>query len=586
MIAIPGSHRHAVPTAKLVGKSDTQQRIRVSIYARRNPNSRGETQLAVEKMSGELPGKRRTLSKQEFDAAYGADPKDLKKIADWAESNKLKALESSVPKRRVMVEGTIGDVENAFGVELNEYEHPTTGRFRGREGVVHIPADLDGVIEGVFGLDTRSVGRPRLRRADVAPVRWRSQSQDHTPAVKKRKARPAKASAISNPFPGSFFPPEVAQLYDYPATLDGTGQNVAIFAFNGGTDPDPRGGYKLSALKAYFEQVLGGVTPSITDVVVQGPGNDPGPDNKQSDRRGDSTGEVMLDMCVVGSVAPGAKIFMYFTEFTTQGWIDALSDAISGNNGISVISISYGNPEDDPNGAWTPMGVKQVSQSFAAAKAKQITICCASGDDGSSDEDVGSRAHVDFPASSPNVLGVGGTELVASGGANPTIANETVWNELLHGEGAGGGGISSVFTKPPYQNGVSVPPSANPPHRIGRGVPDVAAVADPVTGVVVMHIDGEHLEAIGGTSAATPIWAALIARLNQGLNAPCGFLNTVLYTRFSSGVLRDITEGNNGAYQAGPGWDACTGLGSPQGQRLLQALKGQPVASTKTKKKR
>jgi kumamolisin len=91
---------------------------------------------------------------------------------------------------------------------------------------------------------------------------------------------------------------------------------------------------------------------------------------------------------------------------------------------------------------------------------------------------------------------------------------------------------------------------------------------------VVMHIDGKQLEQIGGTSAAAPLWAALVARLNQGLNANCGFLNPVLYTKCANGVLRDITVGNNGAYSAGPGWDACTGLGSPDGQRLLHALSG------------
>ena len=259
----------------------------------------------------------------------------------------------------------------------------------------------------------------------------------------------------------------------------------------------------------------------------------------------------MLDMCVVGSVAPGAHIFMYFTEFTSQGWLDALHQAITDDNAISVISISYGNPEDDPQGAWTKMGVRVVNQAFQAAVAKGITICVASGDDGSGDG-VSQGVHVDFPASSPFVLGVGGTTLVAASGAPPTIAEETVWNEVMQDEGAGGGGISSIFTKPSYQNSFKVPPSANPPHRIGRGVPDVAAVADPVTGVVVMHVDGQQLEPIGGTSASTPLWAALVARLNQGLGANCGFLNPLLYTKCANGVLRDITVGNNGAYFGGP----------------------------------
>ncbi len=540
--AIPGSRRPPIPEAKLLGRSSPAQRITLSIYARQNPRPPATSVRALDALSADLPGQRRYLDAEEFNSVYGADPADLETIAAWAKANGLDVLQTSVPMRRVQVQGTIQNVEQAFSVELNEYQHPKDGRYRGREGELQVPSDLFGVVDGVFGLDTRKVGRPRRRRS-ISP----------------------------NAFPGSFLPPEVAELYSYPANLDGAKQNIAILAFNGAGSPDPRGGYSLAALKTYFEQTLHGKTPTITDVVVQGPGNDPGPDSQASDQQGDSTGEVMLDMCVVGSVAPGAHIFMYFTEFTSQGWLDALHEAIAGNNAISVISISYGNPEDDPQGAWSKMGVRVVNQAFQAAMAKGITICVASGDDGSSDQG-SDGAHVDFPASSPFVLGVGGTKLVAAGGAPPTIAEETVWNELMQGEGAGGGGISSVFTKPAYQNAVKVPPSANPPHRIGRGVPDVCAVADPETGVVVMHVDGKQLEQIGGTSAAAPLWASLVARLNQGLGANCGFLNPVLYSKCANGVLRDITAGNNGAYAAAAGWDACTGLGSPNGQRLLRAL--------------
>ena len=452
-------------------------------------------------------------------------------------------------------------------MQLNEYEHPKTGRFRGRVGEIHVPPDLFGIVQGVFGLDTRPVGRSRRRRGNFQPADFAGLQPQA-----KRKDKGLSKSTPANPFPGTFFPGDLAGLYNYPDTLTGNGQNVAIFAFNG-DGPDPRGGYSLSALQNFFEQVLGGKTPQITVVVVQGRGNDPGPDTQASSKRGDSTGEVMLDMCVVGSVAPGASIFMYFTEFTSQGWVDALHEAITDGNQISVISISYGNPEDDPQGAWTPMGVQLVNQAFQAAAAKGITICCASGDDGSSDQ-VTSGAHVDFPASSPFVLGVGGTKLVASGSTPPAIASETVWNEVLQNEGATGGGVSAVFSKPPYQDPVGVPPSANPPHKIGRGVPDVAADADPVTGVVVMHVDGKHLEPIGGTSASAPLWASLVACLNEGLTARCGFLNPILYGRFSSGVLEDVTVGNNGAYSAGPGWDPCTGLGTPNGDQLFRAVSG------------
>jgi kumamolisin len=227
------------------------------------------------------------------------------------------------------------------------------------------------------------------------------------------------------------------------------------------------------------------------------------------------------------------------------------------------------------------MGVQVVNQAFVAAQSRGITICCAAGDDGSSDQ-VARGAHVDFPASSPNVLGVGGTKIVATTGSKPTIKTETVWNEVLQQDGATGGGVSAVFSKPAYQVGVAIPPSANSPHQIGRGVPDVAALGDPMTGLNVIHVDGTRLDIIGGTSASAPFWASLVARLNTALKTRCGFLNPVLYTKCAKGVLRDITVGNNGAYEAGPGWDACSGLGSPDGVKLVSALGGAAKSARKS----
>jgi kumamolisin len=570
MLAIPGSTRSAVPQAKLVKKCNPATQIKVSIYARQNPTAPGADPASLEAMNLQLPGERHYLSDAEFNSTFGADPADLDKIAAWAKKCGLQVLDSSVAKRRVLVQGKIANISKAFGVQLNDYDHPETGRFRGRVGQVHVPAELYHVVQGVFGLDTRPVGKPRRRRSNFKPVDFTT-LQPLSNA--KAKTRGPGRTTIANPFPGTFFPVDLAGLYRYPAALNGSGQNVGIFAFNGGNSPDPHGGYKLAALQNYFQKVIGGTTPKITDVVVQGPGNDPGPDSQASSGQGDSTGEVMLDMCVVGSVAPAANIFMYFTEFTSQGCVDALNEAITDAHQIAVISISYGNPEDDPEGAWTAMGVQQVNQALQGAAAKGITVCCASGDDGSADQ-VASGAHVDFPASSPNVLGVGGTKVVASSGATPAITSETVWNESMQIEGATGGGVSAVFTKPAYQNNVNVPPSANPPHKVGRGVPDVSADADPQTGVVVMHVDGKQLEVIGGTSASAPMWASLVLRLNQGLTARCGFLNPLLYGKFATGVLQDITVGNNGAYSARTGWDACTGLGSPDGEALLTALSG------------
>ncbi len=346
MVPIRGSHRPATPQAKLMGKADDHQRIKVSIYVRANPHPPADKLRAVEAMNADLPGRRKYLSDDDFNAIYGADPADLDKVAAFAKKCKLTVVDRSIAKRRLQVEGTIADLSAALGVELKEYEHPKLGRYRGREGEIYVPADLSDIVTGVFGLDTRPLGHSRLRRGPFAPVEWETVMSRPTGQAKSRTA--TTAALPSNPFPGTFFPPQVAQLYNYPGNVNGSGENVAIFAFNGGSSGDPHGGYKLSALRTYFEKVLGGTTPTITDVVVQGPGNDPGPDTSASGQQGDSTGEVMLDMCVVGSVAPGANIFMYFTEFTNQGWVNALHEAITDNNQISVISISYGNPEKDP----------------------------------------------------------------------------------------------------------------------------------------------------------------------------------------------------------------------------------------------
>jgi kumamolisin len=543
MVPILGSNRPPRPDAKLVRKSDPRERISVSVYARKNPHPPRGALAALSKLYHTLPAKRRYLTDRQFEAVYGAAPADLKKIQKWAQACGFNVLDSDLRMRRILVEGTIAQFNAAFHLQLNEYQTHEGISHRGREGEICVPKELHRIVEGVFGLDTRRVGRPRLRRA--------------------RHASAAK------PLRRAFFPPEVAQLYDFPAGLDGSGQNIAVLAFNGAPEGDPSGGYRRKALRKYFKHFIGGRMPAIQDVVVQGRGNRPGADTARSSDNGDATDEIMLDMCVVGSVAPGAKMFMYFTESTSQGWIDALREAITDKNDISVISISYGDTEDAPHGEFTKMSLQIVNDTLESAIARGITICTPAGDDGSSD---GSHpgAHVDFPASSPFTLAVGGTRLVATRGANPAIAKETVWQ-------ASGGGISAKFRKPSYQNRVRVPRSVNPGHKIGRGVPDVAAVGDPNTGVKRMRASGKTLQTLGGTSVSAPLWASLIARINQGIGARCGFINPLLYRRFARGVLRDITKGNNGAYSARHGWDACTGLGYPHEAQLLQALSGQRV---------
>lgn len=205
VIGIPGSNRPAVPQAKLIKKSDPGSRIKVSIYARQNPAAPGENLSPLDELGSKLPAERHYLSDEEFNSTFGADPEDLDKIAAWAKASKLKVLDRSVAKRRVLVEGTIGDISKAFGVQLNDYEHPESGHFRGRVGQIHMPADLFGIVQGVFGLDTRLVGRPRFRRSNVQPVDFETLRSNI-----KGKARGLDLASPASPFPGTFFPRDLA----------------------------------------------------------------------------------------------------------------------------------------------------------------------------------------------------------------------------------------------------------------------------------------------------------------------------------------------------------------------------------------
>ena len=231
-----------------------------------------------------------------------------------------------------------------------------------------------------------------------------------------------------------------------------------------------------------------------------------------------------------------------------------------------MISISWGQSED----SWTAQARTALDQALADAAALGVTVCVAAGDNGSSDGQA-SGNHVDFPASSPNALGCGGTSLVA----DPTtgaVSSETVWNDGSSG-GATGGGVSDVFAQPSWQATAGVPASGG---HTGRGVPDVAGDADPQTGYQIL-VDGQQ-QVVGGTSAVAPLWAGLVARLAQAAGQPFGLIQPALYAGAGPGVdvagFTDITSGNNGSYSAGPGWDACTGLGSPDGTALLDRLTG------------
>ena len=530
-VNLVGSERALLPGSRKIGPADPGERIQVTVFLRRG--SSPKQSAAANKIGKLAPTQRRHLSRTQFASRHGARPADIKKIRAFAALNGLKVVEASRARRSVLLSGSVGAFSRAFGVELNSYDHPG-GSCRMRSGTIQIPAALNEIIEGVFGLDNRPQAKPHFR-------------------IRKQQVQnPARAQASS----ASYTATQIAQAYDFPAGTNGSGQTIGILELSGG--------YRTADLATYFKN-LGIAAPTITAVSVDGATNSPTGDPSGPD------GEVELDIEVAGAVAPSAHLAMYFAPNTDQGFLDALTTAVHDTKlQPAVVSISWGGPES----SWTQQALNAFSSACEDASSIGVTILAASGDDGSTDGASSGTPTVDFPASSPYVLACGGTRLTLSG---TTISSEQAWNELSNGEGATGGGVSEFFALPGYQQSAGVPKAPN--GFVGRGVPDVAGDADPESGYNVL-VDGQQT-VIGGTSAVAPLWAGLLARINQSLGKNVGYVNPLLYTAKVEATLRDITSGSNGTYSAGPGWDACTGLGSPNGAALLAAL-----ATTAAKKKK
>lgn len=511
-VPLSGSDRLPVPGAHRVGDVDPQSDVDLTIVVRHAPGGGHGT---------------------------AADQADIDAIERFVRDAGMEVVSADAGRRVVTVHGTATQAAAAFDVELGRYEAEGV-TYRGREGTLQVPQDVARRIDAVLGLDDRPQARMHMKRG--API--------------GEAELPAAGPGATPAHPVPLWPAQVAELYSFPTGVDGTGETIGIIELGGGyTDAD---------LDTYFAKA-GVRRPQVVAVPVDKGGNAPG---------GDADGEVLLDIEVCGAIAPGATIVVYFADPSDRGFYDALSTAVHDTgHKTSVVTISWGGPED----SWTEQARRAFDDVLADAAALGITVLAAAGDHGAGDAAGDGKAHVDFPASSPHMVACGGTTLVGGGGA---VVSEVAWND---GDGwATGGGISDAFPVPSWQT-VRLPPNLNGTGAPGRGVPDIAGNADITSGYIVL-VDGKYTP-VGGTSAVAPLYAALTALLNEALGRPVGELLPTLYGMPSdAGVFRDVTSGDNtvpassfgpktAGYGAGPGWDACTGLGSIHGTALLTRLK-------------
>ncbi|HLN28506.1 MAG TPA: S53 family peptidase [Gemmataceae bacterium] len=532
-VVLPGSKRAKDPVAVRVGDIDPKEKVVVTIGLQGPKLPKAD----------EYVGKK--LTPAELTEKFGAKKADADKVAQSLKKFGLTVDNVSLETRSMIVSGTAAAMEAAFKPGLAIMRSARDGQYRGRQGPIQIPAELKGIVTGVFGLDQRRMAR---RKSSVAGAA-------------------SHAGALA-----PVTPADLEQRYNFPPG-DGAGQSIVIAEFGGG--------YFASDTTAYCNKFQR-PAPNVQAVAIDAPAYTLQevlalPPQQRRQVLGDSI-EVMMDVEIVAGLCPKASIAVYFSSFDQRGWVDLINRVITANP--VALSCSWGLAEDDPS--WSANAVAAIDDRLNAARLLGITTCVSSGDDGSGDQIDDGHAHVDFPSSSPNALGVGGTMLTKSG-AN---VNEVTWwespGQRAGGGGATGGGVSSVFPRPAWQK-VKVK-SLNKGSIDGRVTPDIAALSGPpLYDLIFLGKDAPN----GGTSASAPLWAALIARINAGLPTAKQqrFLTPLLYQVGGNGqpvgesASRDIKVGNNASnpepgkgYKAGSGFDAVTGWGVPDGVKLLSSL--------------
>jgi kumamolisin len=472
---------------------------------------------------------------EELDRLYQPDPAAVVRVASYLEENGLRVSPPQAKGLYIDFSGTLDAVSRAFRCTFAARQVDGRDVYLNREEP-QLPTWALPHVLAIVGLENRSQARPAHRYP----------SPD---------AQPANGGQ-------GFFPQDLKTAYGFPPNLTGSGQTIGVLEFSNGYNPQD--------LEAFWAS-HGIPAPQVTFVSVDGTANDGGTNSVDM--------ECTLDLEWAGAMAPGANLVVYEASAGTsdtafaQSLLKALETATRDQvNKPTVLSISYGDAETH----FPTAALKAWDLAAERAGARGITVLVASGDMGA----YGVRGiampvpHCDAPACLPHMTAVGGTTLTLDSAGQRAL--ETGWSDT-NNNGASGGGVSQIFPLPSWQDNAGVP--ASPAGSGGRGVPDVALVADPDTGYNVFFQGASTV--IGGTSAATPTWAGLIALINEeragSQKGPLGFINPRLYPLGGSASFYDITVGNNSVdgvagYSCQPGWDAVTGWGSANGGPLAKAL--------------
>jgi kumamolisin len=517
LVALDGTELAPLRGVKITRAARTNRRLTLTIHLR----SRATEEYALEDTVADIIARTQPpLTRAAFAQRFGASPDDIALVRRFARRRGFRVSSVSIARRMLHLTGGTMALATAFGVTRI---HCTVGatEWDSYAGRISLPIELAGAVNGVYGFDTR-------------PQAFRGQEDEGVVA-------PATVAE-------SYTALEIANLYAFPRGRDGRGQSIGVIALSGG--------YRRSDLSHYFKS-LRLPRPAFRSISVCGARNAPAGATRAFD------GEVTGDIETAGAIAPRARVGVYFAPNTARGFLEAVAAAVHDpRQRITVLSISWGQAEVH----WRRRTLQHLNRILLEAAALGVTVCCASGDHGSFADLFDRQPHVCFPGSSPWSLACGGTSLVGSRGR---IVSETVWHNTA---GASGGGVSEIFPMPAWQQHSRVPKTTS--GRRGRGVPDVASHADPLKGYRFFCLGKWHVGA--GTSASAPLWAGLIARLNQGRKYPLGLVTPHLYTHFNSLVrhnaIAPVTKGSNGRFRARKGWSCCTGLGTPRGTNLHREL--------------